>query len=74
MTEFNERQTTINGRTFEILGDSTDDYYNVFGATKEEVYEYQFKLASCVYSKLSDGRFTKLRDAKEFIKLVVGEA
>jgi len=72
-TNFNEKQTIVKGRTFEILGDSKDDYYSVFGATKEEVAKYQHKLDSFVPSKSQSGKFKKLSDAKKFIELVVGK-
>ncbi len=67
----NELETVINGRKFEILGDSKDDYYSVHGSTKEEVMKYQFELDSFKVSKTNVGRFTKLRDAKKFIELIV---
>lgn len=65
------RKVDINGRIFEIDGDKSSDYYTVFGTTQKEVQEHQHKLESFVPSKLSSGRFTKLSDAKEFIRIVV---
>ena len=69
----NETECMVNDRRFNILGDSKDDYYSVYGATKQEIQEHQHKLYSFVPSKLNDGRFKKLKDAKQFIKLVIGE-
>ena len=65
------RTIIVNERTFEIDGDSKDDYYTVFGSTKEEVNKYQTKLDSFVPSKLSSGRFKKLSDAKKFINIII---
>lgn len=72
-TDVSELQTIISGRTFKICGDSKDDYYTVFGVTEEEVKKHQHKLDSSIHSRMHYGKFKKLSDAKEFIRLVMGE-